>query len=128
MCPASGDNPGTTTTHQNLPSEDTLTRILMHGIHEETIFYQRLNFFFLIEALMLGSLLQTGPSQAGPSDHRVPHLVEIVSIVGLLTSVVWLLVQLDKLRLLTTIITVLKEAAPEFAETIRRAKQGSRID
>lgn len=102
--------------HKSGLSEEARTRLLMHGMHEETIFYNRLNFFFLIEALLLSAVI-TAYSGKRPA----PQIMfQSIAAVGALTSFIWLLVQLDKLLLVNTLVRRLKKAAPEFDETIRQ--------
>lgn len=98
--------------------QDVLTRILMHGMHEETMFYNRINFFMLIEALLFTSLLQAEglkPSNAWSA--------AICAVVGILVTFIWLRIQIDKYRMFTAISKRLEDDVPDFARTLEILRQ-----
>jgi hypothetical protein len=98
--------------------EDVLTRILMHGMHEETMFYNRINFFILIEALLFTSLLTAG----GLKRENVT-IAATCGVVGILVTVIWLIVQHDKFRMFKAVSKRLEEDVPDFAQTLRVLKE-----
>src|SRR5688500_254186 len=75
-------------------------RLLQHGIHEENVFYNRLNFFLIFESVLFTALLAAYGSDKQPP----PLLMWTVPAVGFVTSVFWLLVQYDKLMLVKTLV------------------------
>ncbi|HEX6369182.1 MAG TPA: hypothetical protein VF006_09630 [Longimicrobium sp.] len=100
-----------------LPEEQQ--RLLTHGLHEENVFYNRLNFFMVCESLLFAAAV-TAISGENP---RATLIVLPICILGLLVSTLWLYVQLDKLVLLRVLEVRAEEAFLEFKETIGLAEQ-----
>ena len=100
-------------------------RLLQHGIHEENVFYNRLNFFLLFESVLFSAFLSAQSSDRPLSSTLAWTVVGL----GLLSSVFWLVVQYDKLMLVKTLVKRIVEYLPEFGETIRQAqaKRGANI-
>lgn len=94
-------------------------RLLTHGLHEENVFYNRLNFFMVCESLLFSAAV-TGITGDTP---RTTLIVLPICVLGLLVSTLWLYVQLDKLVLLRVLETRAEEALPEFKETILLAER-----
>jgi hypothetical protein len=99
-------------------SDDAMTRILMHGMHEETMFYNRINFFMLMEALLFSSLVSANGLSAQNS-----NLTMICSSVGILVSLIWLVVQRAKARRVKYLGERLLRDVPDFAESIAFGKK-----
>ena|SRR5688572_29205000 len=93
-------------------------RLLQHGIHEENVFYNRLNFFLIFESVLFTALLTAYGSDKQPP----PLLMWTVPAVGYATSLFWLVVQYDKLMLVKTLVDRIVEHLPEFGVTIARAQ------
>ena len=104
-------------------SEDAQTRLLLHGMHEETIFYNRMNFSMLIEALLFTSLLSANGLK--PENGRV---AQICGWVGLLVAVFWWLVQFDKRRMLDTLVKRIEDDVPDVAKTWELNKERYRFE
>jgi len=93
--------------------QDAMTRILMHGMHEETMFYNRINFFMLIEALLFTSLMQAEGLKPGNSASAA-----ICAGVGILVTIIWFIVQFDKFRMFRAVSERLENDVPDFARTL----------
>jgi len=103
-------------------NSDEKNRLLTHGLHEEGVFYNRLNFFLVFESVFIAAAV-TGVSQADP-----PPLKIILPLcgVGVLISFLWWCAQVNKLILLTTLEERADEAFLEMKETgwIAEKRQG----
>ncbi|HEU0016047.1 MAG TPA: hypothetical protein VFQ45_20385 [Longimicrobium sp.] len=95
-------------------SAEERERLFTHGMHEEGVFYHRLNFFLLCESLLLASVV-SGVSGDKPLS---PTVVTGICGLGVLVSLFWWFAQIDKLRLVKILEKRIAEALPEFAETI----------
>jgi hypothetical protein len=98
---------------------EELNRLFTHGINEEGVFYNRLNFFLVFESLLFAAAI------AGFSGEDAPPAAIIVPlcIVGVVVSIVWWYAQVNKLVLLKTLEDRIKDAFDEFRETIWLANQ-----
>lgn len=94
-------------------SEEAMTRILMHGMHEETMFYNRINFFMLIEALLFTSLVSANGLVRQNAD-----VARICALVGLLVSLIWGLVQVSKGRRVKAMGERLRRVVPDFSASL----------
>jgi hypothetical protein len=88
-------------------------RLFQHGIHEEGVFYSRLNFFLLFESLLFASAL-SGFGNDGPPI----EVTAVVCGVGFGGSVLWWYAQANKLVLLKTLEDRLVEGFDEFRESV----------
>jgi hypothetical protein len=100
-------------------SDAERARLLDHGMHEEGIFYGRLNFFLLFESVLLGTVIQTATA-SGPA---VKRLQVLAFALGLAVLAVWAYAQHRKLRYLKCLEARLAERLPEFKE-IKEGKGG----
>jgi len=91
-------------------------RLLDHGMHEEGIFYGRLNFFLLFQSLLLGAVVQT----ATATDVRIRNLQVLALALGVAVLVVWVYAQLKKLKYLKLLEARLAQYLPEFSEIDKR--------
>jgi hypothetical protein len=102
--------------HDVLPAHNgddaLMARLLDHGIHEENIFYSRLNFFLVFESVLLGSVVQT----ATASGVRVRNLQILALSLGLAVLIVWVIAQNKKLKYLKCLEKRLAKRLPEFKE------------
>lgn len=98
---------------------EELNRLFTHGIHEEGVFYNRLNFFLVFESLLFAAAI------AGFSGKDAPPaaIIAPLCIVGVVVSIVWWYAQVNKLVLLKTLEDRIKDAFDEFRETIWLADQ-----
>jgi hypothetical protein len=109
--------------HPSKLSREEKERIFTHGLHEEGIFYNRLNFFLVFESLLVAafasSLSATG---APPTEINI-----LVCVVGFFVSVLWWYAQVNKLVLLRVLERRSLEAFREFRESIWMANQSRRL-
>jgi hypothetical protein len=87
-------------------------RLLDHAMHEEGIFYSRLNFFLLFESVLLGSVIQT----ATLAGERVLILQIMAIALGLAVLIVWRYAQVSKLKYIIILENGLSKHLPEFSE------------
>ncbi|MGH9419373.1 MAG: hypothetical protein ACRD3J_05310 [Thermoanaerobaculia bacterium] len=91
-------------------------------MHEETIFYSRLNFFLLFESLLFGFVLTTGATTESAAYRlRMP-----VVALGIAVSLVWAYAQRRKLSYLKVLEKRLPRHLPEFKETVDLARKSRR--
>ena len=81
-----------------------------HAMHEESIFYNRLNFFLVFESVLLGALV----TSFGDNEKPPYLLLAMICVFGFGTSMVWLAVQFDKLVLIETQWLWLDRLYPAF--------------
>lgn len=100
-------------------SNDEKQRIFSHGLHEEGIFYNRLNFFLVFESFLVAAAV------SGFSDTDIPPMGIIfpLCIVGILVSVFWWFAQVNKLILLKVLEDRITASFDEFRETVFVANQ-----
>lgn len=89
-------------------------RLFQHGMHEEGVFYNRLNFFLVFESL----LFAVAVGGFGKDDAPPLAIITLVCIVGLIVSLIWGYAQINKLVLLKTLEDRLEQELTEFKETI----------
>lgn len=98
---------------------DDRERIFTHGLHEEGIFYNRLNFFLVFESLLFAGIISGySGKDAPPAAIATP-----ICILGMLVSVLWWYAQVNKLILLRTLEKRAEELFDEFRETVRLANE-----
>ena len=91
---------------------DEVNRLWQHGIHEERLFLDRLNYFSAIEVGLLGVfaiLYHKEPS---------PWLFLPLTLVAMLFTLLWLRVQTSHWRYCVHVNEQLKQVVPEYARTI----------
>jgi hypothetical protein len=92
-------------------------RLFTHGLHEEGIFYNRLNFFLIFESLLFAAAV------AGGGDKPPKAVVVSLSILGLIVGVIWWYAQVNKLVLLKVLEKRCLEAFDEFRESVELADE-----
>jgi len=107
-----------------LPSGETLDdvkigRLFQHGLHEESVFYNRLNFFLVFESLLF-AVAVAGLSK---QDATPVEIMRLIVGVGLFGSVVWLYAQVNKLVLLKTLEDRVEATCSEFKASIETANR-----
>lgn len=100
-------------------SSEAKSRLFQHGLHEEGVFYNRLNFFLVFESLLFAATMTVLSEETAMSS----ELVKLMVWIGIIVSVVWAYAQLNKLVLLKTLEKRALDACPEFAETVRLANE-----
>ena len=92
---------------------DQVNRLWEHGMHEDTIFNDRLNFFLIFESVLLGVV--------GMLYTRQPAAMKAVPIaiitLGLLITIIWAYIQARQRSTLHRLIERLEQNLPEFRET-----------
>jgi hypothetical protein len=96
---------------------DQIARLWEHGLHEDKVFNERLNFFLVFESVLIGVV-------ASLYNTPTPKIlvVKIVVVFGLLLTIVWGYVQARQKFILDNLKARLKEVAPEYSKTVERRK------
>jgi hypothetical protein len=103
--PSSGQSPPAA-------DRDEANRIWQHGLHEDTLYQQRLSSFTLIEAVLLGFF-----GNAYSKGNSEPF-VWYVAILSLCFSALWLFIQYRHWAYLTHVTKRIQQFAPEFKATV----------
>ena len=93
-------------------SPDEINRLWQHGMHEERLFYDRLNYFSAIQVGLLGVfaiLYHKDPS---------PGLFAPLTAVALAFALLWLRVQVRHWRYCVHVHKLMRKAVPEYARTV----------
>jgi hypothetical protein len=94
------------------PQPDEINRLWQHGMHEERLFHDRLNYFSAIQVGLLGVfaiLYQKEPS---------PGVFIPLTIVALAFNLLWLWVQVRHWRYCVHVNEQIKRAVPEYGRTL----------
>ena len=91
---------------------DQINRLWQHGMHEERLFHDRLNYFSAVEAGLLGVFAILYHKEAAPGIY-VP-----LTAVGLAFALLWLRVQARHWRYCVHVNERIKRAVPEYLQTI----------
>jgi hypothetical protein len=93
---------------------DALNRLFEYTLHEENLFTTHHNFFLVFESVLLGvvAMLLTAKT---PSSL---HLVQIISILGLISALVWGYIQIRMKWILGHLRKKLRIALPEYKQVI----------
>ncbi|HEX6041069.1 hypothetical protein [Longimicrobium sp.] len=117
----------TATSHQTHDVQrlnpDQCERLFAHGIHEENVFYNRLNFFMVCEALLFAGAI-SGMMEDKPASRS---LIVFICMIGTIVSLLWWFAQVNKLVLLRTLEHRLIETFPEIRESIEIADKRRKI-
>src|SRR5262249_52274901 len=101
---------------------DQVNRLWQHGMHEERLFHDRLNYFSAIQAGLLAVfaiLYQKEPA---------PGVFAPLTAVGLAFALLWLRVQVRHWRYCLHLFERIKRAVPDYAETIAAFAGPGRAD
>jgi hypothetical protein len=93
-------------------NEDEINRLWQHGLHEERLFYDRMNYFSAIQVGLLGVfaiLYHKEPS---------PGLFAPLTAVALAFDLLWQWVQVRHWRYCVHVNEQIKRAVPEYARTV----------
>ncbi len=83
---------GEVTVRQDLEN-DQINRLWEHGTHEDTIFYNMLNFFLVFESVLLGVVGLLYSKTASPEP-----VLKIIGALGLSVTLVWEYAQIKQRR------------------------------
>ena len=93
-------------------SADELNRLWQHGLHEERLFHDRLNYFSVVEIGLL-SVFAILYNKDQPVGLLIP-----LSVAALAFTIVWLVIQYNHWRYSEFIHLRIREQVPEYRETI----------
>jgi hypothetical protein len=101
---------------------DEINRLWQHGIHEEKLFYDRLNYFSAIQVGLLGvfAILYNKEPAVGVF---VP-----LTVVALAFALLWLRVQVRHWRYCVHVNEQIKRAVPEYGRTVAAFAAPGRTD
>ncbi len=94
------------------PSADAINRVWQHGMHEERLFHDRLNYFSFLETGLLticGIMYNKEPA--------VGFFVPI-TVVGLLFTLLWLVIQRQHWKYCVHVNERIKQLVPEYKATL----------
>lgn len=101
---------------------DEVNRLWQHGMHEERLFHDRLNYFSAMQIGLLGvfAILY----------HKEPSLAVFVplTIVALAFTLLWLWVQVRHWRYCVHVNEQIKRAVPEYGRTVAAFAPSGRKD
>ena len=97
---------------------DQLNRLWEHRLHVDNMFYERLNFFLVFESVLLGVV---GVLYSRPN--LVILVPKMISILGLIITIIWAYVQARHKHILDVLGTRAKEIMPEYRITLERIDQ-----
>ena len=106
--------------HPLLPDE--INRLWQHGLHEERLFHDRLNYFSAIEVGLLGCfaiLYQKEPA---------PGVFAPLTVAALAFALLWLRIQMRHWTYCEHVFSQIKRAVPEYARTVERFASPGRTD
>jgi len=106
----------------NSPVPDEINRLWQHGMHEERLFHDRLNYFSAMQIGLLGvfAILYNKESAVGVF---VP-----LTVVALAFTFLWLWVQLRHWRYCVHVNDLIKASVPEYGRTINSFAAPGRKD
>jgi len=117
-----GDVDGTEPVEPTPVHPDEINRLWQHGMHEERLFYDRLNYFSAIQVGLLGVfaiLYNKEPS---------PVVFAPLTAVALAFALLWLRVQVRHWHYCLHVNNQIKRAVPEYARTIAAFASPGRTD
>jgi hypothetical protein len=89
-------------------------RLFTHGLHEETIFYNRLNIFLVCESLLFAAVVSGLSGENRPE----PSILRLMCGVGIVLSLLWWVAQINKLALYKTLVDRARVELDEFRDTL----------
>jgi hypothetical protein len=103
-------------------SSDEVNRLWQHGMHEERLFHDRLNYFSAVQAGLLGVfaiLYNKDPS---------PGVFAPLTVVALAFALLWLRVQVRHWRYCVHVHRRIRLLVPEYARTVAAFAAKGRTD
>ena len=104
------------------PSNEA-NRLFSHGLHEDIVFNERLNFFLIFESVLLATFATLYAS----GKPLPPWGLAAVAIMGLVITGFWYLIQEHQLAMLQTLVERAEDLVPEYAETRQLVKERRRL-
>lgn len=92
---------------------DQIRRLWEHGLHEENVFNDRLNFFLIFESVLLGVVGMLYSKQPAV----MKSVLVIMACLGFLITIIWGYIQARQRSILKRLIERLEQHLPEFRET-----------
>jgi hypothetical protein len=101
------------------PTPDEVNRIWQHGLHEERLFHDRMNYFSALEVGLL--------SVCGILYNKEPALGVLLplAIVAFCFTLLWLLIQARHWRYCLHVNTRIRELVPEYRRTVDAFEKGA---
>jgi hypothetical protein len=103
-----------------LTSEEA-SRLWQHGIHEENILNSRLNFFLVLESILLGVVAMLF-GQNPPATNQ-NFILRAFLFLGLALTIVWAYIAARQKYVFDSLRKRVRETLPEYAETIKIREQ-----
>jgi hypothetical protein len=94
------------------PLSDEVNRLWQHGLHEERLFHDRLNYFSAIQVGLLGVFSILYHKEVSP----VPFAP--LTVVALVIGLLWLRIQVRHWRYCVHVHDEIRRAVPEYARTV----------
>ncbi|PWH12404.1 MAG: hypothetical protein DDG60_13365 [Anaerolineae bacterium] len=105
-------------------SNEAINRLWQHGIHEDEIFNNRLNFFLVLESVLFAVVaMLLSASAGGNTPQKQIIILRLIAILGLALTVVWTYVQARQKYVLDRLQTRMKKYIPEYAETFQEREK-----
>jgi hypothetical protein len=102
---------------------DQCERLFAHGLHEENVFYNRLNFFMVCESLLFAGAV----SGLIVEEKSTWSLIIFICVLGVFVSLLWWFAQVNKLVLLKILEDRLMDTFPEIRVSIEAANRKRRL-
>ena len=93
-------------------SADEMNRLWQHGLHEERLFHDRLNYFSVVEIGLL-SVFAILYNKGQPVGLLIP-----LTVAALAFTIFWLIIQYNHWRYSEFIHLRIRECVPEYRETV----------
>src|SRR5690242_7042720 len=100
-------------------TEEQRNRLWEHGLHEDTIFFNHLNFFLIFESVLLGVV---GVLYSRPQPSTL--MLRIIIILGLSLTLVWGYAQSRQKHMLNILQARCYEFIPDYKVTIEKRHYG----
>jgi hypothetical protein len=101
-----------TTENGPTPDPNELNRLWQHGMHEERLFHDRLNYFSAVQVGLLGTFAILYNKEPTPG-----VFLPLITV-GLIFSLLWLRVQVRHWRYCVHVHERIKKTVSEYAQTI----------
>jgi hypothetical protein len=101
---------------------DEINRIWQHGMHEERLFYDRMNYFSAMQVGLLGVFAILYNKEPAPG------VFLPLTAVALAFTLLWLVVQVRHWRYCVHVNNQVKRAVPEYARTLAAFAGPGRTD
>lgn len=104
------------------PTPDEINRLWQHGLHEERLFHDRLNYFSAMQIGLLGvfGIMYNKESSLG--------VFLPLTLVALLFTLLWLAIQVRHWRYCVHVTAQIKKEVPEYARTVAGFAAPGRTD